>query len=71
MISLDIPAACCGDVTAILFSGTLAPSFLASPDNNSIDVIVASHWVDPAKIPVLSEKDTQCIEGKIKGGKVT
>ena len=46
-------------------AGTLAPPILKSRD--SIDLVFSTHWVYPAKVPVLQPEDVQCIQKGIKG----
>ena len=46
-----------------LLAGTLAPPLL--PGNDAMDLIFASHWIYPARAPVLQEVDVKCVEKKI------
>ena len=43
--------------------GTLAPPMLAAKD--SMDLIFSTHWVYPARIPVLQPMDKECIKKQI------
>ena len=47
-----------------MLSGSLAPPLL--PGNDAMDLIFASHWIYPAKAPVLQEMDVKCLEKKLK-----
>ena len=42
--------------------GTLAPPLLHDDEvMDSIDLVIATHWVYPAKVPVLVKEDENCI----------
>ena len=43
--------------------GTLAPPMLAAKD--SMDLIFSTHWVYPARIPILQTIDKECIKNQI------
>ena len=43
--------------------GTLAPPILAAKD--SMDLIFSTHWVYPARIPVLQPIDQECIKNQV------
>ena len=47
----------------IHYSGTLAPPMLAAKD--SMDLIFSTHWVYPARIPVLQPIDQDCIRNQV------
>ena len=47
----------------IITSGTLAPPMLSAKD--SIDLIFSTHWVYPARIPILQPIDKECIKNQI------
>lgn len=55
-----------------LSPGTLAPPILKANDN--MDLIFASHWIYPARAPVLQPEDIKCVEKALerrtKDGKV-
>lgn len=40
-------------------AGTLAPPLLKGDD--SMDIVVASHWIYPAKVPLLHQDDLHCV----------
>ncbi|XP_040572858.1 uncharacterized protein [Lepeophtheirus salmonis] len=43
----------------LMSTGTLAPPIIHS--NDSIDIVIASHWIYPSKTPVLQPEDEECI----------
>ncbi|TRY71775.1 hypothetical protein TCAL_12171 [Tigriopus californicus] len=48
----------------MLATGTLAPPILKADDN--MDLIFASHWIYPARAPVLQPEDIKCVEKAVE-----
>ena len=44
--------------------GSLAPPILKADDN--MDLILATHWIYPAKVPVLQTEDFKCVSDAVK-----
>jgi len=49
----------------LLSTGTLAPPILKAED--TMDLIFSTHWVYPAKIPILQPDDVACVQRQMKG----
>jgi hypothetical protein len=47
-----------------LFPGTLAPPMLKGDD--TIDLVFATHWIYPAKVPVLQPVDVKCVKKEVE-----
>ena len=45
--------------------GTLAPPLNPSKNNDTIDLIFATHWVYPSSIPVLQPEDEKCLNEQL------
>ena len=48
-----------------IYLGTLAPPLNPSKNNDTIDLIFATHWVYPSSIPVLQPEDEKCLNEQL------
>ena len=48
-----------------IYLGTLAPPLNPSKNNDTIDLIFATHWVYPSSIPVLQPEDEKCLKDQL------
>ena len=48
----------------LLCPGSLAPPLLKSDD--TMDLIFATHWIYPAKVPILQPLDVECVKREVE-----
>ena len=49
----------------IMSTGTLAPPLHPSKSNDTIDLIIATHWIYPSRTPVLQAEDEKCLNDEL------